>query len=963
MAAMVRGADSVEMLARNWSSMDGLPQDHIRAIVRTHDGFLWLGTDAGLTRFDGRVFKTYGLRDGLAAVTVLSLMEASDGALWIGTLGGGVSVMRDGQVVKSFTQADGLPKGRTPTLAEDKNGRIWVAGSVWLEKARFVPVPGISGIKNSAFRQRNGVMWLTASDQRIDRWLDGKLEEGSGGGPVTSESICEDEAGRLWIADTSQRLWCWDQDRWSSWDIPAEMESRVSSICAAADGTVWLASFRSGVCGFRDGVFLTPKIEGEKFLDLAEYVLAGTDGLLWLGTSTNGLYSLTSRHVQFVTLGVAEATRGANFIGALVESTPGAFIVGTQGRGLFRWSEAGTAAVEEIGVLNRGLFGNCMVRTRDGTCWAGTTRGVFGILPQGGLAVPLMGSETINNAWELCDDRAGGLWVGTGSGLVYHFPGNAERVDFGLKGSGPIKGMALQSDGTLWIGTRGNGLYRLKDGISRRFGIADGLKSEVVRVIAATADGSLWVGTMGGGLSVFVGERFHSVTTEDGLPDDIISQVTMDGRGRLWLGCNRGIAVLEKHDVDRVKAGVTAALHPLVINRADGLLSEECTIVPPVHMHDGQLAFATTNGFAILRPEDFEADSTIPPVLIERALANGRIAQLNGGKLELAPGLERLEIEFTGLHFPAPGRLRFRTRLIGLEKDWSDSDEMRSVEYRNLQPGRYQFEVAASIGNGLWTTVPAVLEIYLAPHFWQTLWFKIGLVLFAVLAVVSFARWRERAHARQKIEQLNRTQAVQEERARIARDLHDDVGASLTQVALLSELADSDLADRPEQARELINEIFTTAKDVTRSLDEIVWAVNPAQDNLERFAAFLGNFVQGYARTAGLTSRIEIPGELPEITVSSAIRHHLYLATKEALHNVVKHAGATEIRLHLIPEPTGIRLMIEDNGIGLDNDTSGDGDGLENLRKRLDQIGGVCLYRAAVGQGTVVEMFAPLSRD
>lgn len=931
-------------------------------MVRSREGFLWLATDAGLARFDGITFKTYGLRDGLAAVTVLTLMEASDGALWIGTLGGGVSVMRNGRVEKTFTRADGLPSGIIPTLDEDANGRVWVAGSVYLERGRFVRVPGIHESMKWSFRDRDGGMWLIGNNQRISRWRDGALSDGSGGGPLTADAICEDDSGRLWVAAADRKLWCLNANRWSSWEFPEEFENRVSSISAASGGTVWLAFYRSGVCSFRDGKFSIPEMEGGDFLDLTENVLAGPDGLLWLGTSTNGLYSLTPKRVRSVTLDVPGAARGANFIGSLVETGPGEFMVGTQGRGLFRWSEAGTEVVEELGSLNRVLFGNAMLRAHDGTVWAATGDGIFGLLPQGGLAEPLAGSAGIDNVWELCADGADGLWAGSGTGEVYHFPGNGRNVDFGTKGGDPIKGLALELDGTLWIGTRGDGLYRLKDGKSRRFGMADGLKSEVIRVIARTDDGSLWVGTAGGGLSVLLGERFHSVTTENGIPDDIVSQVTEDKLGRLWVGSNRGIAVLEKDVVERLKAGVTSTLHPLVINRADGLVSEECTIVPPVHMHDGQLAFATTYGFAILRPEDFQADATVPPVFIERVQVNGREVAVSGGKLDIPPGLERLEIEFTGLHFPAPGRLRFRTRLFGLEKDWSDPETMRNVEYRNLQPGTYLFEVSASLGNGLWSPVPGVLGIYLAPHFWQTLWFKIGLVLLAVAVVASLARWRERMRTRRKIEQLKRNQAVQEERARIARDLHDDVGSSLTQVALLSELADADLLANPAAARESINEIFTTAKEVTRSLDEIVWAVNPAQDNLERFTSFLGTYVQNYARAAGLAARLELPDENTALPLGSMIRHHLYLATKEILHNIAKHAGATEVLLHLSTGGGVLRLSIRDNGRGLDAVADGDGDGLANLQSRLAQIGGTCRPRPAPGGGTIMEMTVPLQR-
>ncbi len=958
-AAVAAQVEPVEMLHRNWNSGDGLPQDRIRTILQTRDGFLWLATDAGLARFDGNAFKNYGLRDGLGAVTVLSLMEADDGALWIGTLDGGVSVMREGRIGKSYPRVEGLPGAASPELAQDMNGDIWAAGAFRLEGGRFVPGPGKRQASRLVFRDREGTIWAGYGSRGMARWRDGKWEEGSGGGPRTVNVFAEDAGGRLWIADAERRLWQRDGGAWRSWSLPPAMKSWVNSMTAAPDGTLWMAFIREGILGFRDGKFIEPRVEGERFLDLAEVVHATPDGLLWMGSSTSGLYLLVPRRIELATLDGPAANRGANFIGGLVETAPGEFLTGTQGHGFFRWRSGLTEAVEGMRGMNQGLFVNVLLRDRSGAVWTGSGRGLhrFADVQRTPPANPLGG-----NIWDLCEDGEGGLWAGRGDGALYHLPhgGRPVRIDYGGSGSVPIKGLALAADGALWIGTRGNGLYRWKDGKSQRFGTADGLGSEVIRSVDAGDDGSVWVGTAGGGLSLWRGRGFLTVTTADGLPDDIVSQVAEDREGRLWVGTNRGIAVIAKDEVARLKEGHPGALHPLIVNRADGLVSEECTIVPPVKMSDGRMAFATNHGFAMLRPEEFRPDETTPPVFIERVRANGREVVPVEGKLKLPPGLERLEIEFTGLHFTAPSRLSFRNRLDGLEKEWGPPGTERRVEYRNLAPGDYRFELAGSTGNGLWTPQPAVLDIGIAPHFWQTLWFKIAAGLSALGLAAALARRRERMLAQRKIERLKREQAIQDERARIARDLHDDVGASLTQVALLSELADSDLSADPELARSHINEIFTTAKEVTRSLDEIVWAVNPAQDTLERFAAFLGTFVQNYARSAGLKGRLDIPGELPDMVLTATVRHHLYLATKEVLHNIVKHAGATSIRLRLALEPRGLRLLVEDDGRGLDDAGRGEGDGLDNLRKRLGQIGGSCIHRGTPGKGTVVEMTVPL---
>jgi signal transduction histidine kinase len=285
------------------------------------------------------------------------------------------------------------------------------------------------------------------------------------------------------------------------------------------------------------------------------------------------------------------------------------------------------------------------------------------------------------------------------------------------------------------------------------------------------------------------------------------------------------------------------------------------------------------------------------------------------------------------------------------------------VEYRNLEPGTYRFELSATTGNGHWTQPPAAIEITFAPHWWQTTWFRIAELLALVGAVALGVHFFERQRMRRQMELLERRRAVDAERARIARDLHDDIGSTLTQVALLSEMAQTELPPESDGASAHINEIFTTVQGVTRSLDEIVWAVNPAEDTMESFVAFLSNFVQNYARTAGLNLRIDVPTTLPAVALPSAVRHHLYLAAKEVLHNIVKHAGASEMRLRLAVEGARFRLVIEDNGRGFDSTqrpAAPGADGLINLERRLEQIGGSCSRRSELGIGTAVEMIVPV---
>ncbi|WP_035609205.1 sensor histidine kinase [Haloferula sp. BvORR071] len=959
---------TLPMLHRNWTTRDGLPQDHVRSIVRTHDGFLWVATDAGLARFDGFEFKTYGLREGLGAVAVLTLLEARDGTLWVGTVGGGLSAIRDGKVVKTYNTADGLPSETIDTIGEDDQGYIWIieGKGARLKDGRFELLPPLpfagDQTPGTLFTANDGTLWVGfGGDKGAWSWSQGKWSQSPPKGPPQARKFCQDPKGRIWTVDAGNNLWCCEDEKWLSFPRAKGLTGDISSLAAGTDGTIWVSFYRSGFRAFRDGEYFTPITRGTPFGDLAEVVRVTPDGQLWLGSSTRGLFALTPAHLKVQLVENVQGSQSANFIGALGNLAPGTLLVGTQGRGFYLMAYSGSAPVESQTDPDHNSFVNSIIHRRNGEIWAGG--GGASLAYRDGRMVSLPATfKAPAGVWDLYEAGDGTVWAGTSGGALHAINKIARReTELGNKGY-PIKGITSQADGTIWVGTRGYGLFSKSGGKWPRYGKAEGLQSEVIRFLYTGPDDTLWVGTAGGGLSVKRGERFSTVTTAEGLPDDTISQIMEDGEGRLWLGTNRGLAILSKKEVSQLKQGDTSPVYPRVIDRFDGLLSEEFTIVPPTSMGNGQMAFATTQGVAMLKPEDFHADESTPPVLVEDVLLDGRQVLLKEGATEVPPGVMRIEFRYTGLYFAAPDRLRFRTRLLGLEENWGSASPDRDATYRNLAPGEYTFEVSASTGNGLWSPVPAVVRLIVQPNFWQTAWFRVLATVLVLGAVIVAVRQRERRKASRRIQQLERQQAVENERARIARDLHDDVGASLTQVALLSQLARSSLAKRPERAGKHVQEIFNTAKEVTRSLDEIVWAVNPANDTFESFALFLGAFVQNYSHTAGLRSRFDVPENLPALQLESSVRHHIYLATKEVMHNIAKHAKASEVRMTLTLEPGKFHLVIEDDGQGYDAAAPGvpDADGLINLQNRLKQIGGTCTRRSSPGHGTSVEMTVPL---
>jgi signal transduction histidine kinase len=430
--------------------------------------------------------------------------------------------------------------------------------------------------------------------------------------------------------------------------------------------------------------------------------------------------------------------------------------------------------------------------------------------------------------------------------------------------------------------------------------------------------------------------------------------------------------------LNRCADGELKSVRCLSYGKAEGLASTRCSggFQPGVcKTADGRLWFPTTKGLAIIDPGSFTTNTVPPPVVIEELIVEGQPVKFHGPKagvsgadstsvLQIPPGKQRFELRYTGLSFAAPDKVRFKYKLGGLENEWVDAGTRRVAEYSYLPPGTYDFQVIACNNDDVWNKEGASLAFRVLPHVWQAWWFTIALAVAAAVAVAALAISVTRMRVRRRMEHLERQRALERERARIARDIHDDLGASLTRITLLSQSVRSDL-ESGHRAGADVDRIYGTARELTRSMDEIVWAVNPQHDTLDSLVTYLGRFAQHFLTTAGIRCRLDAPLHLPALPLTAEIRHNVFLAFKEGLHNVVKHAQATEVRLSLELRPDGFMLVIADNGRGFkwppgqepvmepaDGHRLAGGNGLTNMQKRLEEIGGRCGWDTTPGEGT-----------
>ena len=371
---------------------------------------------------------------------------------------------------------------------------------------------------------------------------------------------------------------------------------------------------------------------------------------------------------------------------------------------------------------------------------------------------------------------------------------------------------------------------------------------------------------------------------------------------------------------------------------------------------DGRLLFPTLKGVAVVRPDGVAAHTPSPPVFIEEVTIGGETHDLSGpATLTAPPGRSRLEIRYTALNFSAPEKVRFRYRMEGLDSDWTDSGTKRVLDYSYLPHGRYRFQAQACNDDGRWSPPSAGVELIIPPHFWQTWWF-IGTALFSSgIGIALAARRLGSIQAQHRLERQRQAHLVELERARIARDFHDEIGSCLTHVIVLSELVKGDQA-QPKEVEAHATMIGNSARNAVRGLGTIIWAANPRNDTLDSLVQYISQYSYDFFQAAPVTCHLDLPAEVPALPLTAEVRHNLFMIVKEALHNILKHAQASEVRLSLRLQGGVLEIRVQDDGRGFQVDSAAASrrSGLGNMRHRMEAIGAALAIESSPGGGTTI---------
>jgi ligand-binding sensor domain-containing protein/two-component sensor histidine kinase len=947
---------------RIWQSDDGLPHNSVWAVAQGQHGYLWVGTQQGLVRFDGLHF--VGLDESapteLTRGWITALCVTSDGSLWIGCDGYGLSRMK-GESFTHFGEAEGVPSLHVGALVPSHDGSVWIGtegGITRWHEGKFTSFSDKSGLGN------NSVRAICQDHERKIRVATGRglssiNEEGNistmnfGIGTVANslKGVCEDAKGNIWVS-SNEGITRHSEAGRTFYSQNEGLPDRKSTVLYRdRNDRVWVGTYSGLACLVNGEVVARPMNEAG-FGDLVYTIYEDREENLWVG-ARDGLYRLTP--ARFTTYTAQEGLSCNNAM-SVMEDRQGAIWIGTWGGGL---NELKDGKIRVYGTTN-GLTHDSVLSLhegRDGGIWVGMDfDGGLNLLKEDRTnSFPKNGAigQVVRAIYE---GRGGSLWIGTGRGLNILKDGKlaSYTTSKGLAGN-VVMEICEDNAGRVWLGTDG-GLSEWNHGKFRNFTTGDGLPNNSVNAIHEDSEHVLWIGTKGG-LARFQDGKFSSYTSKQGLFSDEIYEILEDDFGNFWMSCRSGIFRVGKKDFEAVDNGAAKAVTCTVFGKADGLVSVQCNgVAKPAgwKSKDGRLWFPTIRGVVAVDSR-IKMNDQPPPVMIEELIADHKaqkLAKEASGReatqfepIKIPPGRGDLEIHYAALSLQAPEKNRFQYMLASVDPNWIDAGTRHEAFYNNLGPGSYRFHVRACNNDGVWNEAGIVLPIVIAPHFWQTWWFKLMIPVAAGL--VLFAWYRFRMAQLREIERL---------RVQIAADLHDDVGARLTKVAMVTEFMDRETAPT-DKSKPHVENIAKTTREVIQAMDEIVWTINPKNDTLDNLANYIFQYAQEYFQNTGVRCRMDLPAQLPDCALSTEERHNLFMAVKEALNNVLKHARASEVRISLAVEGNDLKIIVTDNGCGfLMNGSHNGGDGLDNMKERLAHIGGRLDIQSKEKSGTRVEM-------
>lgn len=975
------GIASGEFIMSTWYGEGGLPHNVINDVVRDTRGFLWIGTRGGVARFDGRFFTQYPvppefaqgrydiravavedertvvlitganklvrLRDGiftlhpadkfLSAIIALDLAFDDTGALWIGTgaptAGTPVLMRWDGENMETFGRDAGIARRSARfCVATDSAKRVWIAGGDFF-----------GWYENGALHSQGTPL---ASDSR-------------------SYMMTKSRSGALWIA-SRESLARFENNTWttilSGDDWPAPYAG-IQDLYETSDGVLWLATRRDGLFRLIDGRLKRVRLPHDR----VESINEDNDGNVWLGINGGGLVRLKpKRHVLLNT------TTGlpTDVSSSITEDETGAMWFANQVGGTVRVKTGRTIVIPTAGGDN--IYASNICADQQGTVWVGALSGLYSTrtnVPDESLVLRKFdaGMPTVQTLFSAANRD---LWVGWSNSKLGRIRDGKLR-EFNAKDGIPPNRVAAvverqnPAGPEIWVAMQQGLLFKLS-GDGERFDkqpLPPGSLPSQIYAMHVDANNRLWIGTSVG-LLLWDEKSPRLFTCADGFPDDVIYQINSSNHNRIWLGTRVGIFSVQIEQL--LAIGNTPGRRVTVTlfgqdDNLDGLSGMVGGQPMSWKSRDGRIWFATYRGVVGFDATNLAEEKPKLPVYIDGLSVNGAAVDIHdsradGEKTRITPNPRQIEFSFTALNYSAPERTHVRRMLEGFDVDWVDASGERGCVYSRLPPGDYTFRVEAMDPANSAQRATASIAITVAAAWWQTSIFWILVLAVFTLAVAWCARHVSNRILRQRLRRLEQEKALDRERSRIARDLHDELGSRMSRIGFTADTICKD-PDANHQ-KTLLAGLVDQTRDLVEDLHRVVWTVNPRNDSWQRLAEYISRYAQRLLAGTRILCTIDGVTDIPDTPVTPEVRHHIVAITKEALNNMLKHAKADAVKIKMDAARGNFSLSITDNGCGFDETALGEheGYGLQNMRERMSEAGGSIDIRSRPREGTQIKL-------
>lgn len=1024
-ALLASGAAAVRaqrLPVRCYDTGDGLAHNAVRVIYQDAKGYLWIGTWDGLNRFDGYRFITYSVQDGLGHPMINDIAEDRRGRLWVATNGGGVARLIEEEEGSSHS-ARSLSISRADShrqkfvryhidetnphanavnkLLFDAQDRLWCLTDAGIYRAEMKVTALVKFTQVLNRRPQELPLHVALVDHRGRLWL--SSPEGLARGekdrltgywkPNTRDiegvvSLVADQRGNVIAAHSygliqfpareesrateertggSQPSWAQPEislSRAAGHRLPLVLErgQKIHTLKIDSTGTLWIGTTKGLIKygNVRSQVYTMA--QGLSHNDISALAQDREDNL-WVGTNGGGVCQLLGERI--VSFTQAEGLPDP-YVWRVIEDHDGSIYASTSTGGVVEIRDEKVIPVPGSHMPPFPQILGRIQQDRRGDWWIGTHAGLFRFegprlrFRHGQKFAAELGFPDSNIAFEqgIYEDPRGRLWISTWTGqtgpdLYWFDPRPKGRPRFcrlSLRTTFPeqaVLKMASDRSGALWLAAH-RGLGRLAHGQITVFGPIEGLPEIQPRALFSDSRGWLWIGWRRHGLSVTrdptaARPTFVHYSTRDGLASDVVSCITEDDAGRIYVGTSRGL--------DRLDPRTGRIRH---FSAQEGLAGDG--IIDCMKDRRGNIWAATSSGLSRYDPR-VERPRTSPPlVYLSRIQVVGQSLSLPERGLREMPKQtfsapqNTLRLDYVGISFGGQRALRYQYKLEGVDTDWNAPTEEHSVSYARLAPGSYRFLVRAITREGI-VSEPAVFPFAISPPFWQRGWF-LALILMSVGAL-AYALHRYRVA--QAVE-------IQRVRTRIAADLHDDVGAGLSEIALLCELIREQKVIVPSESPAMLARVAERARELVDAMSDIVWAIDPRRDNLKSVLLRIGDLASELLGPKGITCEIEIPSAPENVKLTPDERRHLYLIFKEALTNIVRHAECTLCRLRVRIRDHHLIAEISDDGRGfaVAQERPSRGHGLENMQRRAAELGGQLHVESAPDRGTRLTLNVPL---